>query len=72
MKMFSKYYTAIVVSEDGGRPVFRKYRHIARQEAKVNRFIAFASRFPGVKHINFYDPGLPKGSNFCFQYRFPV
>jgi hypothetical protein len=49
------YYTAIILCEP--QPITGatalKYRNI--DERRLEKFIQFAYKFPGVHHINFYD-----------------
>lgn len=39
---------------------FLKYRNITNTPAAVDRFLKFASKFPGARHVNFYDKATRK------------
>ncbi len=52
-----QYFTAIIICAPqpvSGKTAL-KYRNIKNDERSLQKFLRFASKFPGVHHINFYD-----------------
>ena len=50
-----KYLTAIICIENDQIREFKKYRNISNTEKAKERFMSFARKFKGVKHVNFYN-----------------
>jgi hypothetical protein len=48
---------------------FLKYRNVEMDKTRWGSFLDFAAKFPGVDHINVYNPKLPKGKNFMKQFK---
>jgi len=46
---------------------FLKYSHVDNSEMGLKTFINFAKKFPGAKHVNFYNR---KTTMFIEQYKF--